>query len=121
MPQRPSQRLRRHEPPVHRPGRPKTSGKSTYIAVLVRELHERVGEAFGAALNPMDDRTDQRYENQRRELFDKGELPGDNAAVSARASLSAAVPLHRPAAGAPGLAGGRSQAPWHFSTLPERI
>lgn len=55
---------------------PKTSGKSTYIAVLVRELHERVGEAFGAALSPMDDRTDERNEAQRTDLFEMGNLPG---------------------------------------------
>ena len=55
---------------------PKTSGKSTYIAVLVRELHEGVGEAFGAALSPMDDRTEQRYEAQRKDLFELGILPG---------------------------------------------
>jgi Double-GTPase 2 len=54
---------------------PKTSGKSTYIAVLVRELHERVGEAFGAALSPMDDRTDERTETQRKNLFELGNLP----------------------------------------------
>ena len=55
---------------------PKASGKSTYIPVLVRELHERVGEAFGAALSPMDDRTDERYDAQRKALFELGILPG---------------------------------------------
>ena len=55
---------------------PKTSGKSTYIAALVRELRERVGEAFGAALSPMDDRTDERYKAQRTALFEEGILPG---------------------------------------------
>lgn len=54
---------------------PKTSGKSTYIAVLVRELHERVGEAFGAALSAMDDRTSQRTEAQHKDLFEMGNLP----------------------------------------------
>ncbi|MGH2732505.1 MAG: TRAFAC clade GTPase domain-containing protein [Actinomycetota bacterium] len=37
------------------------SGKSTYITVLIRELRHRVGEAFGAAVEPMDDRTINEY------------------------------------------------------------
>jgi GTPase SAR1 family protein len=54
---------------------PKTSGKSTYITVLIRELRERVGEYFGAAVNPMDDRTTDRYESAYAELFKEGHLP----------------------------------------------
>ena len=54
---------------------PKTSGKSTYVTVLIRELRERVGEYFGAAVNPMDDRTAGRYEKAHAELFKEGHLP----------------------------------------------
>jgi GTPase SAR1 family protein len=54
---------------------PKTSGKSTYITVLIRELSERVGEHFNAAVNPMDDRTTDRYESAYAELFKEGHLP----------------------------------------------
>jgi Double-GTPase 2 len=54
---------------------PKTSGKSTYVTVLIRELRERVGEYFGAAVNPMDDRTNDRYEKAHAELFKAGHLP----------------------------------------------
>jgi GTPase SAR1 family protein len=54
---------------------PKTSGKSTYVTVLIRELRERVGEYFGAAVNPMDDRTTERYEKAHTELFKEGHLP----------------------------------------------
>jgi Double-GTPase 2 len=54
---------------------PKTSGKSTYVTVLIRELRERVGEYFGAAVNAMDDRTAARYEMAHAELFKEGHLP----------------------------------------------
>lgn len=54
---------------------PKTSGKSTYVTVLIRELRERVGEYFGAAVNPMDDRTAERYEKAHAELFNRGTCP----------------------------------------------
>ena len=54
---------------------PKTSGKSTYVTVLIRELRERVGEYFGAAVNAMDDRTAARYETAHAELFKEGHLP----------------------------------------------
>ena len=54
---------------------PKTSGKSTYVTVLIRELRERVGEYFSAAVNPMDDRTAARYEKAHAELFKEGHLP----------------------------------------------
>ena len=84
---------------------PKTSGKSTYITVLVRELRERVGEAFGAALNPMDDRTDQRNETQRKDLFELGNLP----AVTPPAALDLAYPqLYRFTVARRALPGGKS-------------
>ena len=43
---------------------PKTSGKSTYVTVLIRELQHRVGAAFGATTEPMDDRTIRLYKER---------------------------------------------------------
>jgi hypothetical protein len=39
----------------------KQTGKSHYVTVLIHELHARVGRDFGAALNALDDDTEQRY------------------------------------------------------------
>jgi hypothetical protein len=55
---------------------PKTSGKSVYITVLVHELRNRVAESFGAAVDPMDDRTMRAYRDEfERVLYDRGTLP----------------------------------------------
>jgi Double-GTPase 2 len=43
---------------------PTTAGKTVYITVLVHELRNRVGEAFGAAVDPMDDRTIRKYRHE---------------------------------------------------------
>jgi hypothetical protein len=43
---------------------PTTSGKTVYITVLVHELRNRVGAAFGAAVDPMDDRTIRKYRHE---------------------------------------------------------
>lgn len=68
---------------------PKTSGKSTYTTVLVRELRERVGELFDAAVSPMDDRTAERYADAETELYEQNVLPG----ITASASLNLIYPL----------------------------
>ncbi|ROO84838.1 50S ribosome-binding GTPase [Actinocorallia herbida] len=54
---------------------PKSSGKSTYTTVLVRELRGRVGAQFGAAVNVMDDRTESRRAEQERRIYEQGVLP----------------------------------------------
>jgi GTPase SAR1 family protein len=65
----------------------KESGKSHYIAVLINELNNRVGQNFNASLNALDERTIQRYKQDfRRYIYDKREtIPGT---VSARAKIN---------------------------------
>ncbi|MEV0623017.1 hypothetical protein AB0I81_57535 [Nonomuraea sp. NPDC050404] len=58
---------------------PKTSGKSTYTTILVRELRTRVGNAFDSAVNVMDDRTAAEYADRERRLYDEGQLPAATA------------------------------------------
>jgi Double-GTPase 2 len=54
---------------------PVWSGKTVYITVLVHELRNRVGAAFGAAVDPMDDRTIRRYRDEfEAELYGQGQL-----------------------------------------------
>jgi GTPase SAR1 family protein len=55
----------------------KESGKSHYIAVLVNELTNRVGMAFNASLNALDEQTIRRYrEDFRRWIYvDKVTIP----------------------------------------------
>ncbi|WP_435241461.1 TRAFAC clade GTPase domain-containing protein [Streptomyces cucumeris] len=50
---------------------PVSSGKSTYIAVLVHELLHRLGDELGTSLVPCDDRTTDDYrERYERHLYD---------------------------------------------------
>jgi hypothetical protein len=54
---------------------PTTSGKTVYITVLVHELRNRVGAAFGAAVDPMDDRTIRKYRQEfEAALYGQGVL-----------------------------------------------
>ncbi|XVQ82306.1 TRAFAC clade GTPase domain-containing protein [Microbispora siamensis] len=53
----------------------KGSGKSTYIAVMLHELMNRVGDELDASLVPCDDRTIERYKTDfARPLYDEGKL-----------------------------------------------
>ncbi|SEH00145.1 50S ribosome-binding GTPase [Nonomuraea solani] len=63
----------------------KNAGKSTYIAVLVHELMNRVGEELGASLVPCDDRTIERYKTDfDRPLYGEHQLlAGTQSAGSA--------------------------------------
>lgn len=47
----------------------KESGKSTYITVLIRELRHRVGSAFGASVEAMDDRTIRTYKGRFEDVL----------------------------------------------------
>ncbi|WP_449066366.1 GTPase domain-containing protein [Planomonospora algeriensis] len=54
----------------------KGSGKSTYIAVLLHELMNRVGAELDASLVPCDDRTIERYKQDfSRPLYGQNRLP----------------------------------------------
>jgi GTPase SAR1 family protein len=53
----------------------KGAGKSNYIAVLVHELRNKVGQRFNAALNALDEQTIKRYrEHFERFVYDKREV-----------------------------------------------
>ena len=120
MPQRPARRLRQHGGRFIALVGPKTSGKSTYITVLVRELHERVGECFGAAVNAMDDRTGSQIRNSARRAVQGGPPAPDDPAFGARPDLSPAVQGHHSRAGACS-ARDRCPARWSSSIPPGKI
>ncbi|MDX6739360.1 TRAFAC clade GTPase domain-containing protein [Actinocorallia sp. A-T 12471] len=63
----------------------KNAGKSTYIAVLLHELRNRVGTELGTSLVACDDRTIERYKRDfARPLFDQRRLlPTTPSAVTA--------------------------------------
>lgn len=70
----------------------KQTGKSHYVAVLVHELTNRVGESFRASINALDERTIRRYHQDfERFIYAKSEvIPGT---PSARASADVRYPL----------------------------
>lgn len=53
----------------------KAAGKSTYVSVLVNELHHRVGGAYGASLVPMGIETQRRDREATENLYDRLRLP----------------------------------------------
>ncbi|WP_326595250.1 TRAFAC clade GTPase domain-containing protein [Streptomyces sp. NBC_01803] len=53
----------------------KASGKSTYISVLVNELRNRVGRAYGASLAAMGSETQRRDREMAEDLYDRLRLP----------------------------------------------
>ncbi|GAA0942442.1 TRAFAC clade GTPase domain-containing protein [Actinocorallia libanotica] len=63
----------------------KNAGKSTYVAVLLHELRNRVGTELGTSLVACDDRTIERYKRDfARPLFDRQRLlPTTPSAVTA--------------------------------------
>lgn len=63
----------------------KGAGKSNYIAVLIHELRNKVGQRFNAALNALDEQTIRRYrENFERHVYDKQEVvPATPSGMSA--------------------------------------
>ncbi|MEW6283897.1 MAG: hypothetical protein AB1758_35115 [Candidatus Eremiobacterota bacterium] len=70
----------------------KEAGKSHYMAVLIHELFNRVGERFKASLSALDDHTIRRYkEDFRSYLFDRREVIPQTR--SARADLTTRYPL----------------------------
>jgi hypothetical protein len=70
----------------------KESGKSHYIAVLINELTNRVGQSFDASLNALDEQTIQRYKQDfRRYVYEKREVIP--ATLSARAQINVRYPL----------------------------
>ncbi len=67
----------------------KNAGKSTYIAVFLRQLLNQVGKELQASLMACDDRTSRRYrEDFERPLYERGEL--------LPVTQSAASELHEP-------------------------
>ncbi|MFC7791204.1 MULTISPECIES: TRAFAC clade GTPase domain-containing protein [Streptomyces] len=54
----------------------KSSGKSTYVSVLVNELRHRVGQAYGAALAAMGDESQNRDREMAEDLYERLRLPG---------------------------------------------
>jgi hypothetical protein len=67
----------------------KNAGKSTYIAVLIRQLLNQVGKELQASLMACDDRTGRRYrEDFERPLYERAEL--------LPVTQSAASELHEP-------------------------
>jgi GTPase SAR1 family protein len=53
----------------------RAAGKSNYIAVLIHELANRVGQRFGAAMSALDEQTIKRYKDEfRRYVYDKHEI-----------------------------------------------
>ncbi len=54
---------------------PKASGKSTYVSVLVNELNQRVGQAYGASLAAMGQSTQQRDKEMAEDLYERLRLP----------------------------------------------
>lgn len=67
----------------------KNAGKSTYIAVFIRQLLNQVGKELQASLMACDDRTSRRYrEHFERPLYERGEL--------LPVTQSAASELHEP-------------------------
>lgn len=53
----------------------KASGKSTYVSVLVNELRNRVGRAYGASLAAMGSDTQRRDRELAEDLYDRLRLP----------------------------------------------
>jgi Double-GTPase 2 len=86
----------------------KNSGKSTYIAVLLHELLNRVGRELNASLNACDDRTAARYHAEfEQRLYEQRLLP--------RVTQTAAQGLHDPlvyrlTVSRPGLVGRRRES-----------
>lgn len=70
----------------------KEVGKSHYVAVLINELKNRIGDRFDAALTAQDERTIQRYENDfKRYIYDnRVTIP---ATDSARTGSTVRYPL----------------------------
>ncbi|MFF5444109.1 hypothetical protein [Streptomyces sp. NPDC012888] len=54
---------------------PKASGKSTYVSVLVNELRNRVGRAYGASITAMGGETQRRDREMAEDLYDRLRLP----------------------------------------------
>jgi GTPase SAR1 family protein len=70
----------------------KEAGKSHYVAVLIHELTNRVGQSFNASLNALDEQTIQRYKQDfRRYIYEKREVIP--ATLSARALINVRYPL----------------------------
>lgn len=68
----------------------KESGKSNYVAVLIEELMRRLTTAFGASMNPLDDGTGRRFQNDFRQyLYVKREV----VPVTRSARVEAREPL----------------------------
>lgn len=87
---------------------PKTSGKSTYITVLIRELQHRVGAAFGATTEPMDDRTVRIYKERFEDVLYRQRVMLLGTQPSA---LDRNYPLlYRFTTSAPGRIGGRTRS-----------
>ncbi|MFK0252180.1 hypothetical protein [Streptomyces sp. NPDC090445] len=55
---------------------PKASGKSTYVSVLINELRNRVGRAYGASITAMGGETQRRDREMAEDLYDRLRLPG---------------------------------------------
>jgi len=70
----------------------KEAGKSHFVAVLIHELTNRVGQSFNASLNALDEQTIQRYRQDfRRYVYEKREVIP--ATLSARALINVRYPL----------------------------
>ena len=70
----------------------KEVGKSNYIAVLLHELTNRIGERFNASINALDEQTRRRYNEQFRSyIYDRREVVP--ATRSARAEIEVRYPL----------------------------
>ncbi|MEV0414751.1 hypothetical protein AB0I68_29040 [Streptomyces sp. NPDC050448] len=54
---------------------PKASGKSTYVSVLINELRNRVGRAYGASITAMGGETQRRDREMAEDLYDRLRLP----------------------------------------------
>jgi GTPase SAR1 family protein len=70
----------------------KEAGKSHYIAVLIHELRNRIGQSFNASLNELDEQTILRYKQDFRSyIYEKREVIP--LTLSARALINVRYPL----------------------------
>lgn len=68
---------------------PVGSGKTTFATVLLHELRDRIGAAYEAAVNVMDDGTAAQLDVLEAALYERGELPSPTAP----ALLAARTPM----------------------------
>lgn len=70
----------------------KEAGKSHYIAVLINELKNRVGQSFDAAFSELDDQTRERYKKEfKRYIYDERIVIPET--YSGRQNISVRYPL----------------------------